>query len=110
MDENVAERAGRRPKDLTAPANPSPAKEGTETADPAEWIRLPSPGERCPRTGLSRGTFNDLIFADPPKVKSVVLKKPGASRGVRLLFWPSVRSYLLGLMEEQNQESEEVGS
>jgi hypothetical protein len=50
--------------------------------------------------------LNDLVFSDPPKIQSIVVKKPEARRGVRLLYWPSVRSYLLGLMEEQ--EGKEV--
>lgn len=74
--------------------------------DLAEWIRLPAPGKRCVRSGLTRGTYNDLIFSTPPKIKSVVVKKPGASRGIRLLYWPSVRTYLLGLMEAQTGEED----
>jgi len=100
MTKKVAERSSRRrPDSKTTPESPSPESEGQY--DLTEWIRLPAPGERCPRTGLTRGSYNDLVFADPPKIKSVVLKKPGATRGVRLLHWPSVRTYLLRLMDEQ---------
>ena len=77
------------------------------TVDLSEFFRMPPPGKRCPRTGLSRGTYNDLLFSNPPKIKSVVIQQAGASRGIRLLHWPSVRNYLLTLMEEQTEK--EVG-
>lgn len=105
MDENIAEKGSRRPLELTTSGILFPDPEGGEPIDIAEWIRLPAPGERCFRTGLSRGSYNDLIFADPPKIESVVLKKPGATRGVRLIRWSSVRSYLNRLAEEQNQNT-----
>lgn len=102
MPAKIAERScRRRHQNRTTSGNPSPTSEGDETVDLSEFFRLPAPGKRCERSGLTRGTYNDLIFADPPKIKSVVVKQPGATRGVRLLYWPSVRRYLLDLMEEQ---------
>lgn len=103
MAKNDPERDNRRRAETqTTPATPSAGCEGVESRIQPEWIRLPGPGERCPWTGLSRSSLNDLIFADPPKIRSVVLKKPGASRGIRLLHWPSIRSFLHALMEQQH--------
>lgn len=67
-----------------------------------EWIRLPAPGHRCPYTGLSRSTLNELTIPGPangnkPPVKSVVLRKRGAVRGIRLINYDSLMQYLAGL-------------
>jgi len=67
-----------------------------------EWIRLPAPGHRCPYTGLSRSTLNELTIPGPangnkPPVKSVVLRKRGAVRGIRLLNYDSLMQYLAEL-------------
>ena len=73
----------------------------TETAsnNRPEWIRLPQPSRRCPHTGLSRSTLNELTIPGPandnrPPVKSVVLRKRGAMRGIRLINYYSLMSYL----------------
>ena len=67
-----------------------------------EWVRLPAPGKRCPYTGLSRSTLNELTIAGPvndgvPPVKSVVLRKRGALRGIRLINYDSLMQYLARL-------------
>ena len=64
-----------------------------------EWLRLPAPGNRCRFTGLSRSTLNELTIASPangelPPVKSVVLRKRGALRGIRLINYDSLMGYL----------------
>lgn len=69
-----------------------------------EWVRLPSPKGRCPHTGLSRSTLCELSVPcesnnGVPPVKSVVLKKRGAVRGIRLLSYDSLMTYLAGLSE-----------
>jgi hypothetical protein len=69
-----------------------------------EWIRLPKSGERCPHTGLSRSSLNELILGKPPKVESVVLKNKGALRGIRLVRYRSLIAYLDRLASEQEQE------
>ncbi len=76
----------------------------TSYAPPAEpvrpeWLRLPAPGTRCHYTGLSRSTLNELVIAGPandgvPPVKSVVLRKRGAQRGIRLISYESLMGYL----------------
>jgi hypothetical protein len=67
-----------------------------------EWLRLPAPGSRCPFTGLSRSTLNELTIAGPanngnPPVKSVVLRKRGALRGIRLISFDSLMAHLENL-------------
>ena len=64
-----------------------------------EWLRLPPPGGRCPFTGLSRSTLNELTIPGPanegcPPVKSVVLRKRSALRGIRLISYDSLMGYL----------------
>ncbi len=64
-----------------------------------EWVRLPAPTTRCRFTGLSRSTICELVNPceangyNPP-VKSVVLKKRGAIRGIRLVHLDSLLTYL----------------
>jgi len=77
---------------------PQPTSVATETIKP-EWLRLPAPGTRCRFTGLSRGTLNELTIPCPvndhkPPVKSVVIRKRGAARGIRLVSYDSLMNYL----------------
>ncbi|MBI2512195.1 MAG: hypothetical protein HYV96_09450 [Opitutae bacterium] len=77
--------------------SPSAAMAG-ESLKP-EWLRLPAPGSRCRFTGLSRSTLNELTIPGPanagtPPVKSVVLRKRGALRGIRLISYDSLMGYL----------------
>lgn len=69
-----------------------------------EFIRLPKSGNRCPYTGLSRTGLNDLILpglgGTPPPVRSIVLKKPRAIRGIRLIDFDSLMNYLGSPKEE----------
>ncbi len=73
-----------------------------------EFIRLPK-GGLCPWTGLSRAKMNELILPcsynefNPP-VKSVCLRKPGASKGARLVHLKSLLDYLTAKMEGGNCE------
>jgi len=77
---------------------PPPAAATGETSKP-EWLRLPAPGSRCRFTGLSRSTLNELTIPGPandgtPPVKSVVLRKRGAIRGIRLISYDSLMAHL----------------
>ena len=68
------------------------AKQQTETTGTdAIWIRLPTRGQ-CPRTGLSRAKYYELINAG--KIKSASLKDPGKLTGCRLVWLPSVMAYI----------------
>ena len=59
-----------------------------EDARYPEFTRLPKAGTRCRLCGLSRATLNELILGARPKVRSVVLRKAGHIRGIRLIVFP----------------------
>lgn len=76
-----------------------------------EFLRLPAPRKRCPYTGLSRSTLCELTIPSPkndhrPPVKSVVIKKRGAVRGIRLLVYDSLMGYLESLAAPSERASE----
>jgi hypothetical protein len=67
-----------------------------------EWVRLPKPGRRCIHTGLSRSTLNELVIPCEvnnflPPVKSAVIKKRGAMRGIRLVSYDSLMAHIESL-------------
>ena len=81
---------------------PAPAPLVSADSLKPEWLRLPAPGSRCRFTGLSRSTLNELTIPGPandghPPVKSVVLRKRGAMRGIRLISYDSLMGYLAEL-------------
>ncbi|RBP41472.1 hypothetical protein DES53_107304 [Roseimicrobium gellanilyticum] len=70
------------------------------------FIRLPKSPAQCPLTGLSRSALNELILpcaanGYKPPVKSIVLKKKHAVRGVRLIHVGSLLNYLNSLNGEE---------
>ncbi|MEO6750811.1 MAG: hypothetical protein ABIP85_03450 [Chthoniobacteraceae bacterium] len=86
---------------MNATLTPPPAAALSEATKP-EWLRLPAPGARCRYTGLSRSTLNELTIAGPandgaPPVKSVVLRKRGALRGIPLINYDSLMQFLTEL-------------
>jgi hypothetical protein len=58
------------------------------------FVRLPKSGTRCPWTGLSRSAICELILPARAPVKSVVLRRRGATRGVRLVLLQSLLDHL----------------
>lgn len=81
-----------RAHELTAAEIGGPAKRKPATLTyPPRWIGLPTRG-RCPDTGLSRPHFYQLI--DEGKIRSACIRQPGAIRGRRLVFLPSVLEFL----------------
>ena len=64
------------------------------------WVRMPKPKERL--LGLSRTTLLELIQLG--KIKSVVIRKRHAQRGIRLLFLPTLLSHLEDLHLEQKKK------
>lgn len=79
------------------------------TTDKPLYLRLPKAGRRCPYTGLSRSTINELILPTAennfkPPVRSLVLRKKGASRGCRLVSFESLTVFLDRLADEANSE------
>jgi len=67
---------------------------GGQRAAPAmapQWIGVPSRGH-CPITGLSRPHFYQLIAEN--RIRSACIRQPGAIRGRRLVYLPSVLEFL----------------
>lgn len=62
----------------------------TLTFSPDEWGRLPKPKSRF--WGLSRTTILEMVQRG--EVRSAVIKKRGAIRGIRLIYLPSLREAL----------------
>jgi len=81
------------------------SSEGTESHRYPEFLRLPKVGERCPVSGLCRSSLNALILGPNPPVKSVVLRKRCAVRGVRLIVTSSLLGYLYSHIEPSNKEA-----
>ena len=77
-----------------------PVAAGTDTPPTPEFIRLPKPGARCPYCGLTRSHLYTLC--QEGKIESIVLRKRGRQRGVRLIAFDSLIGYLRQLREEQN--------
>jgi len=61
-----------------------------------QWRRMPKPKERL--YGLSRTTLLELAYEG--QIRSVVIRKPGAVRGIRLIFMPSLAAFLDGLSKQ----------
>jgi hypothetical protein len=69
-----------------------------------EFIRLPSSGQQCPYTGLSRAKMNQLILPCPenggkPPVHSISLG-PAGKKGVRLIEYKSLITFLRSHLSE----------
>jgi hypothetical protein len=67
-------------------------------------MRMPKARERDPLFGLSRSYLNNLVLPYRenryrPPVRSVVLRRPGAKTGVRLVDAVSLRQHLLAHVE-----------
>jgi hypothetical protein len=82
-------------KHTTAPVQ---AEKASSVKKP-EFIRLPKDGAGCPFTGLSRTTMIRLVTARPengnkPPVKSFCVRQSGKARGVRLIDYASLITFL----------------
>jgi hypothetical protein len=71
-----------------------------------EYMRLPRNGHADPFFGLKRSKLNELILPSKlnsfrPPVKSFCLREPGKQKGVRLIVFESLRTYLKTIEEEQ---------
>ncbi len=83
--------------------NPPAVPLQPETNRP-EFLRLPKPGNLCPYTGLSRSYLNNLVLPCKengfrPPVRSVSLRRPGQTKGVRLVVFDSLMEFLRGHLE-----------
>lgn len=72
----------------------------TAPASSERWIRLPTRG-RCPFTGLSRSHFYNLIAAGV--IRSANIRQPGKLTGVRVVWLPSVLSYIEQFIERPSE-------
>jgi hypothetical protein len=64
-----------------------------------EFIRYPKPRTRCEKTNLSRTKMCELVLPCAandfkPPVRSVVLRKKGKARGIRLIDYASLMAYI----------------
>ena len=80
---------------------PTNHQQTNSTGAGTQYIRLPKPGEKCAITGLSRAKLNELILPNErnhfsPPVASRSVRKPGSTRGVRLVLLESLLTYLAG--------------
>jgi hypothetical protein len=74
-------------------------------------MRLPKAKGRDPLFGLSRSYINNLVLpcrenGYRPPVRSIVIRRPGARTGVRLVDVASLRQHLLQHVEPAYQGSE----
>src|SRR5579859_7145493 len=95
----VCRKVMREPNTIMATAPVQAPEVSTNNKSQPEFIRLPRPGQQCAHTGLSRTKMCELILPCPanghkPPVRSVVLRASGKSRGVRLIDYASLISYL----------------
>ncbi len=65
----------------------------------AEWMSLPRPRERDRYANLSRTTLIEML--DRGDIRGCVLRRPGATRGKRLVHLPSLRAHLAHLADEE---------
>jgi hypothetical protein len=82
-----------------AQENNDPLRFAVSVKTEAEFMRLPPSGETDPIFGLKRSFLNSLILpcADNnwrPPVKSIVLRRKRARKGVRLIEIASLRAYI----------------
>jgi hypothetical protein len=77
----------------------------------AEFIRLPPPGEHDPIFALKRSYLNLLVLpcrenGFRPPVKSIVLRRTRARKGVRLIEISSLRAYIRQQLDAQTNAPE----
>jgi hypothetical protein len=87
----------------------NPLQFAVEVKTPAEFMRLPPPGEKDPVFGLTRSYLNMLILPCRendfrPPVKSFVLKRARTKKGVRLIEIASLRTYIYDQMKASAQD------
>jgi hypothetical protein len=76
-----------------------PLRFAVSVSTQAEFMRLPPPGQQDPIFGLKRSFLNLLILpcrenGYRPPVKSIVLRRTRARKGVRLIEVASLRAYI----------------
>lgn len=82
-----------------SPQNDEPLRMAVSVKTEAEYMRVPPSGKHDPIFGLKRSFLNLLILpcrenSWRPPVKSIMIKRKGARRGVRLVEIASLRAYI----------------
>ena len=67
------------------------------------WIRLPKPGDSDPITSLPRSSMWELVQRSKGKIRTVSLRKPGATKGTRLIHLASLLDFLNGINGEEDK-------
>lgn len=90
---------GPRPK--IAGGVPSSFEEHFDSADPVncDWLRLPRPKSRCPITGLSRTTLEELVR--DRRLPAKKLRRPGGLRGITLINREALLRFVSELPDAQ---------
>lgn len=65
-----------------------------------EWVRPTNAAEAC---GLGKSRFYELLNESAGRIKSCVLKSPGAQRGPRLINLPSLFAYIEQIAKTQQK-------
>jgi hypothetical protein len=92
---------------MTDPSpNDDPLRFAINVKTDAEYMRLPPAGHTDPIFALKRAFLNSLILpchenAWRPPVKSIVLKRKGTRKGVRLIEIASLRAFIQAQVELQ---------
>jgi hypothetical protein len=64
----------------------------------SEWARIPI---ACATSGIGKSRFYELLNESRGKIKTLLLKSPGARSGARLIHIPSLLAYLDSMAAEQ---------
>jgi hypothetical protein len=67
-----------------------------------EWARVREAAERI---GIKESRFYELLNEAKGAIRTCVLKTPGAERGARLIYLPSLFIYLENLAIEQQDKN-----
>ena len=66
-------------------------------------FRLPKNSEQDPYFGGTRTFWNSKILGEHPEIKSVVVKQPGAKRGIRFILYASAKRWFEQSAKGQDQ-------
>lgn len=89
-------------------ANDDPLRFAVSVKTEAEFMRLPKNGEHDPIFALKRSFLNALVLPCPennwrPPVKSIVLRRKRARKGVRLIEIASLRAWIREQVQVETQ-------
>jgi hypothetical protein len=81
-----------------------PVPTATPVEHDADWVRLPKPGQTL--CGMTRSYLYQLCAKGT--IRSVTIRQPHNTRGVRLIYRPSIHAFLASLDLAQNGAREAV--